>query len=725
MSPTRFVCALAALILAPLIADGSGVIPRAGRPAESGPPAPPPSMETADPTTLRLEAVEIEPGRTLNLHLERFDILDPDAVFIVAGADGEFETTPPAVALYRGTLPDDPDSLIVVASTPRGTSGIIRTPNQTRALTPTPTGFKTLPFDDTPITTQLCAVNARADNFTPGWPEPDHQANRTTAQGETEGAPCRVASIAIDTDWECTQKFGVGGEGDAQSAAEYAVFLLGAVSEIYRRDLNVRLNVTYLRIWADAADPWDNSDSLYNQFYAYWNTNMLAVPRDAALLLSARLDQVFAGEASIAALCITDDAYAVVTKLSASFPFPVQNQSPSNWDLFISAHELGHVFGSIHTHEYAPPIDSCGSGNCANANLGTIMSYCHLCAGGVNNINLQFHPRVIETILAYLDAAPCDLAIDGNHAADDHAHAAELLPTTIDVLLNDQMISCATVAIDAFDPISANGGTVELVPAGAFGRQRLRYTPPIGAGPTDTFTYSIVDGMPGGAATVTIDITPLRAPDLTGAIEPGVDARYFIVSGVTQIPDYTALSSYASGIVPMLNYPATNAPFATSGRTDFVGARFDAFINAPVSGLYTLYLASDDGSILSIGNATLIDNDGIHTMTERSAVIGLQQGMHRLRIDFFERNGPAGLIVSWAGPGITKQPIPALNWFQSVPCPGDRNLDATVNVDDLNIVLSQWGMAVPPFTGGDDNGDGQVTVNDLNIILSHWANTCP
>ena len=56
---------------------------------------------------------------------------------------------------------------------------------------------------------------------------------------------------------------------------------------------------------------------------------------------------------------------------------------------------------------------------------------------------------------------------------------------------------------------------------------------------------------------------------------------------------------------------------------------------------------------------------------------------------------------------------------------GDRNLDATVNVDDLNIVLSQWGMAVPPFTGGDDNGDGQVTVNDLNIILSHWANTCP
>ena len=94
-------------------------------------------------------------------------------------------------------------------------------------------------------------------------------------------------------------------------------------------------------------------------------------------------------------------------------------------------------------------------------------------------------------------------------------------------------------------------------------------------------------------------------------------------------------------------------------------------------------------------------------------------------IDFFERNGPAGLIVSWAGPGITKQPIPALNWFQSVPCPGDRNLDATVNVDDLNIVLSQWGMAVPPFTGGDDNGDGQVTVNDLNIILSHWANTCP
>ena len=59
-------------------------------------------------------------------------------------------------------------------------------------------------------------------------------------------------------------------------------------------------------------------------------------------------------------------------------------------------HEVGHNFGSGHTHDdksYSPVIDSCGNICTAGlplaglplANSATIMSYCHICAGGDSN----------------------------------------------------------------------------------------------------------------------------------------------------------------------------------------------------------------------------------------------------------------------------------------------------------------------------------------------------
>lgn len=58
-------------------------------------------------------------------------------------------------------------------------------------------------------------------------------------------------------------------------------------------------------------------------------------------------------------------------------------------------------------------------------------------------------------------------------------------------------------------------------------------------------------------------------------------------------------------------------------------------------------------------------------------------------------------------------------------CAGNANGDNIVNVDDLNIVLSQWATSVTPCTGGDINGTGFVDVDDLNEVLSNWNNACP
>src|SRR5207253_8420266 len=76
-------------------------------------------------------------------------------------------------------------------------------------------------------------------------------------------------------------------------------------------------------------------------------------------------------------------------------------------------HELGHNFGTPHTHCYSPPLDKCFSGEagCYSgpvvASRGTIMSYCHLLAGGLSNIDLVFGDVVSARIGQSVGAASC------------------------------------------------------------------------------------------------------------------------------------------------------------------------------------------------------------------------------------------------------------------------------------------------------------------------------
>ena len=54
--------------------------------------------------------------------------------------------------------------------------------------------------------------------------------------------------------------------------------------------------------------------------------------------------------------------------------------------------------------------------------------------------------------------------------------------------------------------------------------------------------------------------------------------------------------------------------------------------------------------------------------------------------------------------------------------PGDANFDGQVDINDLTIVLSNFGKtAGASWTTGDFVGDGRVDINDLTIVLSHFG----
>lgn len=660
-------------------------------------------------------------GGEATLRLEPFHVLTPDATVVIGRPDGGFEIGRPDVSLFRGSVEGRDGSAVFLSFSPHGTHGVVETEAGTSILTSGPVGAG-LPtviadlasFPEPPDFAQGWSCNIGPEHINPLGLDVDALVGGAEGDG-TRNNPCRIARIAVDSDFEYTSRlFGT----DPEASAAYAVTLMGAVSEIYTRDLNVRLVVPFVRVWDEDVDPYNggNLDAFRNE----WNANMRHIERELAHKLSGAYG---GGVAWVSVLCHTSYGYGL-SGVNGSFPYPLRDHDSGNWDPFVVAHELGHNFGTLHTHDgYDPPIDGCGNGDCGLAYGGTIMSYCHICSGGMNNIVLGFHPRVIDRVSTYLNGA-CDITGDGlAYAYDDAPTALQDTPAIVDVLANDLPINCGTLSIAAVSGTTQQGGTAVIsAGTGEGGRDEILYTPPAGYAGSDLFFYTAEnDAGVRVEAKVNVTVTPIRRADALGPTRPGLVTYYYELSSPDRLPDFDTLTPYSGNLMPELNIPGGSGTFAGSGRSVNVGAVFHSAVVVPETGLYTISIDSDDGSRLLIDGEVVIDNDGLHGMQERSASIGLEAGAHRLRIEYFQRGGGRGMIARIDGPGVPRQPIPASMW-RSDYCVGDWTLEGTVNTMDFILFLADWNLR-DPLT--DLNGDGVINTPDVIAFLNAWVAGCP
>ena len=140
----------------------------------------------------------------------------------------------------------------------------------------------------------------------------------------------------------------------------------------------------------------------------------------------------------------------------------------------------------------------------------------------------------------------------------------------------------------------------------------------------------------------------------------GVAYEYYEVDGVMALPDFAALTPTRTGSL---------AGFDISGRdreSNFA-FRFSGVVEVPVSGAWTFYTQSDDGSQLFVDGLLVVDNDGLHDIQERSGTLELTAGFHPIVVTMFEHTGGEILAVAWEGPGLSKQAISADRLFREVP----------------------------------------------------------
>ncbi|MCH7872371.1 MAG: hypothetical protein IID33_11790, partial [Planctomycetes bacterium] len=216
--------------------------------------------------------------------------------------------------------------------------------------------------------------------------------------------------LAIETDYEFYTLF-----NDLEAAAAYVTAMYAEVSAIYVSDVNTWMELTYVRLWDHWDDLFNEPDPL-RSFRNYWNANMGHVNRDVAQYLSGRRDLPWGGVAWLRSLC-GSSGYSVVGYAVGATPDP---SAPSyfNYDVHVTAHELGHSFGAPHTHGIG--IDDCFNLN-TPAQRGTIMSYCSQTVSGGNSVtDLRFHSEIQLIMEDYLAGVAC-LNDDCNGNAIDDA----------------------------------------------------------------------------------------------------------------------------------------------------------------------------------------------------------------------------------------------------------------------------------------------------------------
>jgi hypothetical protein len=153
-----------------------------------------------------------------------------------------------------------------------------------------------------------------------------------------------------------------------------------------------------------------------------------------------------------------------------------------------------------------------------------------------------------------------------------------------------------------------------------------------------------------------------RPPDVADKAEPGIQAKIFEKTfggetiGSNNLKDCKLV---ATKVLNEVNMPNKGALEATLGRGDNTAVQFTGFVEVPADGTYNFYTTSDDGSLLYIGDMLVANNDGSHGMNEVGDSVPMKKGKHRIRVDYCQGGGEAGVIISWSGPGVEKQPIPA------------------------------------------------------------------
>lgn len=206
-------------------------------------------------------------------------------------------------------------------------------------------------------------------------------------------------------------------KGGVSNVSNYITSLFNEVAAIYQNEY-LPVQISAISVYS-TPDPYRSLHSSDDILFAFGDNLKDNFNGDLAHLLSTR-NESFGGISWINSLCSSYDPSSHFGRFSFSGIDNTFNPFPTySWTVTVVTHEMGHSFGSMHTHACWWPItssrigqiDSCytSEGGCVSGtiqnNNGTIMSYCHL--NGEINFSLGFGSMPGDTIRLRYNQGSC------------------------------------------------------------------------------------------------------------------------------------------------------------------------------------------------------------------------------------------------------------------------------------------------------------------------------
>lgn len=175
----------------------------------------------------------------------------------------------------------------------------------------------------------------------------------------------------------------------------------------------------------------------------------------------------------------------------------------------------------------------------------------------------------------------------------------------------------------------------------------------LGDGPlTVAARILLPDGRKGPVRRATFEqVQPRPAALVTIPLEPGLTVDLFEGR-------FRSVSEFeADGTQPTLREKTDDVSIPDAAPAERFGLRFRGYLSVPEDGVYAFRLTSDDGAVLRFTGTVVLDHDGPHGASPRTADVALSKGLHPFEVLYFQGEGGKTLSLEWAAPGGEFTPL--------------------------------------------------------------------
>jgi hypothetical protein len=316
-------------------------------------------------------------GTMMELELVKVDILSAD--FAVQFSQPSSTTSSGFNGLfYQGRIKGRPESMAAISIFNNEVTGVISTPEEGNRILGHYKGAD-------PRLHLLHADEQMAERPDFHCLSPDNEIEYRSEDlraqpGLRSAAPCVRLYLEVDNDI-------FKDKGGQDGTLQYVTGMFNQVAALYANE-NISLSLSQVFIW-NSSSPYSGSDT-YTLLTQFQRTRT-SFNGDAAELITYKAG---GGIAVVDGLCRPYNSFKMGVAGVGRF---YSNLPTYSFSVMVVAHELGHILGSQHTHACVwngnnTAIDACTGyteGNCSAtertpAGGGTIMSYCHVNAVGIN-----------------------------------------------------------------------------------------------------------------------------------------------------------------------------------------------------------------------------------------------------------------------------------------------------------------------------------------------------